>query len=163
MPLPIFPTEAGVPGDGSLIAVYGGSPASTEVIGGLIHHAHVLESHPYTGVTLAGSTGKRGEPIQYNGVTVWLQGSLLLNTRGDPTVSDYADILTRWTTIRDKFLLANFELFVYYHPDAPATYRKYKSLNTAFIHSYWANPVTLTYLIGAATTDKTLYTTAPGA
>jgi hypothetical protein len=163
MPLPLFPTETGVPGDGDLLAIYGGSPASTEVVGGLIHHAQVIESYPLAGLAIAATFGKKGEPLLYNGVTVWIQGSLLLNTRGEPTTSDFADMLSRWTTLRDKLLLTNFELFLYYHPSSPTTYRKYKTVNTAFLHSFWTNPVTLSYLVGLTTTDKTLYTTAPGA
>ena len=159
-PLAIFPTESGVPGDGSLLAVHGGG--STEVVGGLIHYAQVIEAYPLTGVTLGTTMARRGEPLLADGVTIWVEGSLLLNERGEPTTSDFTDILSRWTTLRNKLLLANYELFVYY-ATSPATYRKYKSVNTVFLHCAWSNPVTLTFLLGAATSDTTLYTTAPGA
>jgi hypothetical protein len=164
MPLPIFPIEAGSPGDGSLIAIHGGGPASTEVLGGVIHLAQAVEAYPVTGANIPVTGGRQdGEPLGTDGVTIWIKGSLSVDLCGEPAVTDYADMLARWTTVRDKLRLANYELFLYYRTDAPATYRKYKTVNTVLLRCYWNNPVCLSYTLAAFTTDKTLYTTAPGA
>src|SRR5437867_763168 len=131
MALPIFPIESGAPGDGSLIAIHGGVPtATTEVVGGVIQIAQAVESYPVPGITIPVSHGFEREPLSSTGVTIWIRGSLLLNIQGESTSSDYADMLARWTVIRNKLQLANYELFLYYHPAAPATYRKYKTVNT---------------------------------
>jgi hypothetical protein len=161
MPLPIFPTESGVPGDGSLVAIHGGG--STEVLGGLILFAQALEMRPTIGVLAPAGPIHKGSPLLLDGVTIWIEGALLLDTRGEPTVTDYADMLSRWTTVRDNLLLTDYELFTYYHPSSPTTYRKYKTVNTYFLRSWWNNPVCMHFLLGGVTTDKTLYTTAPGA
>jgi hypothetical protein len=162
MPLPIFPYEEGAPGDGSLIAIHGGG--STEVLGGLIHLAQAVEAYVVAGANIPTAGGRsEGDPLGTDGVTLWIKGSLYLNIRGEPTVSDYADMLARWTTVRDKMRLANYELFLYYRTASPATYRKYKSVNSVLLRGYWSNPVCLCYTLGAFTTDKTLYTTGPGA
>ena len=162
MTLPIFPAEEGTPGDGNLIAVHGGMPPTTEVFGGLIQLAQAVELYPQPGVGFPVPNGTVGEPLIADGVTIWLQGSLLLDVRGEPTVTDYADMLNRWDAVRNKLLLSGYELFLYYHPSAPATYRKYKDLNTYLIRGYWSNPTCFSYLVAAVTTDKTLYTTGPG-
>jgi hypothetical protein len=162
MPLPIFPTESGAPGDGNLIAVHGGLPAATEVLGGLIQMAQVIESVPSPGISIPVSHGFEGEALTTNGVTIWIRGSLNLTIHGEPTVSDYADILARWGTVRAKLLQTGYELFLYYRTAAPATFRKYKLVNTTLLRSYWNNPVTLSYTLAAVTNDKTLYSTAPG-
>jgi len=162
MPLPIFPNEAGVPGDGHLLAIHGGSPATTEVLGGLIHYARVIEIYPQGGVGLTTPTGKKGDPLIDAGSTIWIEGSLLLDERGEPTVADFSDMLDRWNTLREKFLLSNFELFLYYHPASPTAYRKLKSVNTYHLQSYWNNPSCVQYRVALVTTDRTLYTTGPG-
>ena len=162
MPLPIFPTEEGVPGDGSLMAIHGGSPATTEVIGGLILFAQAVEIYVQPMVGFNVRNGRKGEPLLDDGLTIWVEGSLLMNVRGEPTTSDYADMVARWDTIRAKLLLANYEFFAYYHPSAPATYRKFKNVNTYLLRSYWNNPTALHYLFAAVSTDRTLYATAPG-
>ncbi len=162
MPLPIFPTEEGAPGDGHLVAIH--HTGSTEVIGGLIQAALAVEYYVASGANVAITSNHRfGDPLSTDGLTIWLKGSLLLNVRGEPTVTDYADILSRWDTVRAKMLGINYELFLYYRTASPATYRKYKSMNPVVVRSHWDNPVTLTYILAAVTTDKTLYTTAPGA
>src|SRR4051794_8128873 len=161
MPLPIFPTVNGAPGDGDLIAVYGGG--STEVIGGLVHHAQAVEAYAVPGLATVTVGTAVGQPLVAAGVTLWLKGSLLLDPDGTPTTTDFADILTRWATVQAKLLLANYELFLYYRTASPATYRKYKTVNTVFLHSFWNNPTSLSYLLAATTGDRTLYTTAPGA
>ena len=161
MPLPIFPTEEGVPGDGNLIAVYGGG--STEVIGGIVQFLQAVEMHPLVGVLTLVPTLQKGQPVTNDGVTVWLQGSLLLDVRGQPTVEDYADMLDRWDAVRAKLLLADYELFMYYRTASPATYRKLKTVNTYMLKAYWDNPVCLSYLLLAVTSDTTLYDTEPGA
>jgi hypothetical protein len=160
MPLPIFPTEEGVPGDGNLIAIYGGG--STEVFGGIVQFVQAVEMYLIPGVMSFQPRLQKGQPLHSDGVTIWLQGSLLLDVRGQPTVSDYADMLSRWDTLRAKMLLADYELFLYYRTASPATYRKFKTVNTYMLKAYWDNPVCLSYLLVAITTDKTLYTTAPG-
>jgi len=160
MPLPIFPTEDGAPGDGGLIAIHGGG--STEVIGGLVQVANVIEIYPQAGVGPFTPTLRKGDPVIGDGITIWLQGSLLLDIRGEPTVTDYADMLSRWDTVRAKMLLPNYELFLYYRTASPATYRKFKSVNTYLLRAFWSNPTTLSYTLAAITSDKTLYTTAPG-
>jgi hypothetical protein len=162
MPLPIFPAEAGTPGDGSLIAIHGGSPASTEVVGGLIQLAQAVEMYPQLGTVFPSPDPRSPEPLLGDGVTLWIQGSLLLNVQGEPAVTDYADMLSRWTTIRDKLLLSNYELFLYYHPASPTTYRKYKTVNTYLVRSFWNNPAGMSYIFAAVSTDRTLYTTGPG-
>ena len=161
MPLPIFPTEDGAPGDGDLLAIHGGG--STEVIGGIVQFAQVVETYPQIGVGTFTPTLRKGEALHSNGVTIWLQGSLLLSTLGEPTVTDYADMLSRCDTVRAKMLLASYELFLYYRTASPATYRKYKSVSTYFLRSFWNNPACLSYTLAAVSTDKTLYTTEPGA
>jgi hypothetical protein len=161
MPLPIFPTEEGVPGDGNLIAVYGGG--STEVFGGIVQFVQAVEMHPLAGVFAFQPSLLKGQPVTNDGVTVWLQGSLLLDVRGQPTTEDYEDMLDRWDTVRAKLLLTDYELFLYYRTASPATYRKLKTVNTYMLKSYWDNPVCLSYTLLAMTTDTTLYTTAPGA
>lgn len=161
MPLPMFPTESGAPGDGDLLAIHGGG--STEVIGGLILFAQAVEIYTTGGIGLVLDMGQKGAPLLENGCTVWIEGSLNLDVRGDPTVSDYADMLSRWTTVRNKLLLANYELFLYYHPSSPTTYRKLKTVNTYLLRSFWNNPMSLHYVFAAVTADKTLYTTGPGA
>jgi hypothetical protein len=163
MALPLFPTEAGVPGDGNLVAIYGGSPASVEVIGGIIRQAQVVEAHPQAGATVPPPQGHFGEPLTGDGVTIWLSGSLHLDVHLAPTVSDYADLLARWATVRAKMLLASYELFLYYRTAAPATYRKYKEVKPLLVRSTWSDPVSLSYVLAAVSSDKTLYTTAPGA
>jgi hypothetical protein len=160
MPLPIFPTEIGAPGDGDLIAIYGGG--STEVIGGIIQYAQVIEINPHPAIGAFTPTIRKGDPLLSNGVTIWLQGSLLVDIRGEPTVTDYADMLSRWDTVKAKMLLTDYELFLYYRTASPATYRKFKSVNSYLIRPTWNNPVCLSWLLAAVTTDKTLYTTAPG-
>ena len=161
MPLPIFPIEEGAPGDGNLIAIYGSG--TTEVFGGVIQVAQVIEIYPQAGVGPFTPTLKKGDPLLGSGLTVWLQGSLLLDIRGVPTVDDYATMLSRWDTIRAKALLTNYELFLYYRTASPATYRKLKSVNTYLVRAFWNNPTCLSYTLAAVTTDATLYTTAPGA
>jgi hypothetical protein len=154
--------EDGSPGDGNLIAIHGGG--STEVLGGLIHLAQAAETYVVSGANLPATGGRYdGDPLGTDGVTLWIKGSLYLNIRGEPTVTDYADMLSRWTTIRDKLRLTDYELFLYYRTDAPATYRKYKAVNTVLLRCYWSNPVCLCFTLAAFTTDKTLYTTGPGA
>jgi hypothetical protein len=161
MPLPIFPTEEGVPGDGNLLAIHGGG--STEVIGGIVQFLQVVEMYPLVGVMSFQPQLVKGQPVHGDGITIWLQGSLLLDVRGQPTTDDYDDMLDRWDTIRAKALLADYELFLFYRTASPATYRKLKTVNTYMLKAYWDNPVCLSYLLLAVTTDKTLYTTAPGA
>jgi hypothetical protein len=161
MPLPLFPAEDGAPGDGNLIAIHGNS--STEVIGGLVQFAQAVEISPLMGVIPWAPTIRNGYPLHGDGVTIWVQGSLLLDIRGQPTVTDYADMLSRWDTVRAKLLLTNYELFLYYRTASPTTYRKYKSCNTFLLRSVWNNPSCLSYTFAAVTTDKTVYTTAPGA
>jgi hypothetical protein len=158
--LPMMPTAEGAPGDGNLVAIHGGG--STEVFGGIIHLCQVVEMTPPGGSSFTMPAARIREPILANGVTIWIRGSLHLNLLGEPTVTDYADMLTRWTTIRDKMLLSNFELFVYYRTASPATYRKYKTVNAAVIRAFWDNPVGMSYAFAGVTTDKTLYATAPG-
>jgi hypothetical protein len=161
MPLPIFPTEEGVPGDGNLIAIHGSG--STEVFGGIVQFVQAVEMYPVAGGLGFQPYLQKGQPVHGNGVTIWLQGSLLLDVRGQPTTEDYADMLSRWDTLRAKMQLTNYELFLYYRTASPATYRKYKTVNTYMMKAYWDNPVCLSYLLVAVTTDKTLHDTAPGA
>ena len=99
---------------------------------------------------------RRGEPLTNNGVTIWLQGSVLSDLRGVPTAADYAAAIARWDTIRAKLITANYELFLYYKP-ATGLYRKYRSVNTVLLFADWGNPLGLGYLLGATTTDKVLY------
>jgi hypothetical protein len=162
MPLPLFPIEDGAPGDGNLVAVYGGTPAGLEVVGGLIQAAQVVETYSGMGPAVPVPTGRRWEPLSGDGVTIWLQGSLLLDLHGEPTVTDFADMLARWDAVRAKLRSPGYELFVYYRAAAPATYRKFKNVSTVILRSFWNNPSCLAYVLGAHTTDKTLYTTAPG-
>ncbi len=162
MPLPMFPVEEGVPGDGNLVAIYGGGPPSVEVIGGVIHHAEVVQTHPHASATVPTPQGRFGEPLGGNALTIWLSGSLNVKYFGDATVTDYVDMLTRWDTVKAKMLLADYELFVYYRTAAPATYRKFKLVNPVILRSQWHNPFSLSYTLAAITTDKTLYSTAPG-
>lgn len=162
MPLPVFPAEADVPGDGRLVAVYGGSPAAVEVFGGLIHFAEVVQIHPYGGIGLMTRTGRRGEPLLENGATIWIGGSLGVDVRGVPAVSDFADVLARWDQLRAHLLLPDLELFVYYHPDPPVTYRKLKHVHAYLIQSAWNDPCGVRYVIAFVTPDRMLYTTAPG-
>ncbi|MCS6976045.1 MAG: hypothetical protein NZM31_03415 [Gemmatales bacterium] len=162
MSLPVFPAEQGVPGDGSLIAVYGGSPAGVEVFGGLIHFAQVVQIHPHGGIGLMTRTGRRGEPLLDNGATIWIEGTLGVDLRGEPVSSDFAEVLQRWDVLRGRLLAPDLELFVYYHPDPPATFRKFKDVNAYLIHSGWDDPCGLRYLVAFVTLDRTLYSTAPG-
>ena len=117
----------------------------------------------WAGVLFATPELHKGRALHPDGVTIWLQGSLHLDIRGQPTVTDYADMLSRWDAVRAKLLLTDYELFVYYRTASPATYRKYKTCNTHFLRAQWNNPVGLSYLFAAVTTDRTLYATAPGA
>jgi hypothetical protein len=158
----MFPTESGVPGDGSLIAIHGGSPATTEVIGGLILFNQAVEIYPQGGIGVVTRYGRKGEPLFDGGWTIWIEGSLNLDIHGDPTVSDYADMLSRWDTVRAKLLLIDYELFLYYHPSSPTTYRKLKLCNTYLLRCFWNNPVCMHYVFAAITADRTLYTTGPG-
>ncbi len=163
MPLPIFPTEEGAPGDGNLIALYGGSPTPTvEVLGGIIQVCQVVETTPPSGSSFIMPEARLPEQLVANGVTIWIKGSLHLNIRGEPTVSDYNDMLTRWKTVRDKMKLPNFDVFVYYRTASPATYRKYKTVSAAIIRAFWNNPVGISYVFAGVTSDKTLYETEPG-
>jgi hypothetical protein len=156
----MFPNDVGAPGDGNLVAVHSGG--STEVFGGLIHLAQVVETYPKAGVTIPTPSGRKLEPLTGDGVTVWIEGSLSVDIRGEPTVSDFLSVLERWAAVRDKLRTTDYELFLYYRTASPATYQKFKTVNTAILRSYWSNPVCLSFLLAAFTTDKTLYTTGPG-
>jgi hypothetical protein len=162
MSLPIFPAEQGVPGDGRLIAVYGGNPAEIEVFGGLIHYAQVVQIHPQGGIGLLTRTGRRGEPLLDGGATLWIEGTLGVDLRGEPLGSDFGEVLQRWDALRARLLSPNLELFVYYHPDPPATYRKLKEVNAYLIQCAWDDPCGIRYLAAFVTLDRTLYTTPPG-
>lgn len=162
MSLPIFPAEQGVPGDGRLIAVYGGNPAEIEVFGGLIHYAQVVQTHPHGGIGLWTRTGRRGEPLLDGGATIWIEGTLGVDLRGEPDAPDFGEVLQRWDALRTRWLAQNLEFFVYYHPDPPATYRKLKEVNAYLIHCGWDDPCGIRYLAAFVTLDRTLYTTPPG-
>jgi len=162
VPLPIFPVETGTPGDGQLVAVYGGTPAALEVFGGLIHVAVAIETYPQPGATVPVYGGHLAEPRTSDGLTLWIRGSLLLDAHGQPTTADYADVLSKWQSLSARLRSMDYELFVYYHPDPPVTYRKYRGLRTVELRCQWNNPVTLSYTLAAVSSDRTLYTTAPG-
>lgn len=155
-----LPVEAGRPGDGSLLAVHGGAPPTTEVLGGLVGELRVIEGYGRAGVEVAATRGRFGDALLADGVTIWLRGRLLLPAA--PTPADYATLLARWTAVRAKLRLSSFELFTYYHPAAPAGYRKYKAVNCQFIQATWTDPTGLPYVIAAVTSDATLYETGPG-
>src|ERR1051326_4923608 len=72
MPLPIYPTEQGAPGDGSLIALYGGG--TTEVVGGVVTLAQPVEAYSPLGAIVPSPQGLIGEPLSLTGVTIWLRG-----------------------------------------------------------------------------------------
>lgn len=162
MPLPSFPTQAGAPGDGNLVAIHGGMPPTTEVIGGQIERLSVIETYPEPNSIWAAPTPRFGVPLTPDGVTLWLTAALLVGLHGQILDPDWAVMLARFNTVRAKMRLASYELFVYYHPAPPTTYRKFKSVNPVYLRSYWSDPTTLRFTLGAITTDKTLYSTAPG-
>jgi hypothetical protein len=148
------------PGSGGLIAVYGGSPAGTVTLDGAIQHAEVVETFGTLPAAPPG-TARRGDPLIDDGVTIWLQGVFPAAPTGVPTDAARSAILATWDTLRAKLLSSGYELFLHYQPSVPL-YRKHRLMGTVVLRAHWADPLGLVYVLGATTTDRTLYTNAPG-
>jgi hypothetical protein len=151
-----------IPGAGQLIAIYGGSPAATIILDGALLHAQVVETFGNLPATPPG-TARQGDPLIADGVTIWLHGAFPAQPSGVPTADTRANILATWDAIRNQLLTPDYELFLHYDPGAAPLYRKYQQLNTAVLRAHWADPLGLVYLLGAVTTNRTLYTSAAGA
>jgi hypothetical protein len=158
--MPIILANESSPGSGGIVAVYGGSPAGTLVVGGAVQQLEVVETFGTLPATPPG-TARRGDPLVGDGVTLWLHGVFPAAATGVPTTATRAAVLATWDTLRAKLLGSGYELFLHYQPATPL-YRKHRVVNTVVLRAHWADPLGLVYLLGAVTTDRTLYATAPG-
>jgi hypothetical protein len=158
--MPIILANESSPGSGGIVAVYGGTPAETLTFGGAIQHAEVIETFGTLPATPPG-TARRGEPLVADGVTIWLHGVFPAAPTGVPTTATRDTILQTWDALRTKLLSTGYELFLHYQPAMPL-YRKHRVVNTVVLRAHWADPLGLVYLLGATTTNRTLYTSAPG-
>jgi hypothetical protein len=148
-----------MPISGDRLAIHGGSPAATMTLGGTIHRAEVIETFGDGSIVPTGKA-QFGEPLISDGVTVWLEGFFPTSSDGLPTVEDRATILSNWDTLHAKLIGADFQFFLHYEPGDDALFRKYQSLNTVLIRSYWADPVGFLYQLAAVTTNHTLSATS---
>jgi hypothetical protein len=162
MRLPIFPAQSWVPGDGRLLAVYGGSPPALLVVGGLVHLARVVETYPRDGVAPLTRTGRRGDPLVESGITVWLEGTLGVDHLGRPDTDDFGQVLARWQPLQTLFRSSPLELFLYYHPQPPETYRKLKQLELFSLETAWDDAGGIRYLAAFVGPDRSWYHTPPG-
>lgn len=158
--MPTILSSVSTPGAGGLVAVYGGSPAGTLAFDGALQSAEVVETFGTLPATPPGAA-RRGDPLIDDGVTIWLHGVFPAAPTGVPADATRADILATWGTLRAKLLSSGYELFLHYQPATPL-YRKHRLVNTVVLRAQWADPLGVVYVLGAATTDRTLYSSAPG-
>ncbi len=152
---------AGVPGSGQLVAIYGGSPAGTLAFDGVMQEVQTVETFG-TWPGVPAGTAKPGDPLIADGVTIWLRGVFPAQPTGVPVAQSRATTLATWDSLRAKLLSANYELFLHYEPGGSQLYRKHRSMNTVVLRAHWADPVGLVYVVGATSSQRTLYTSAPG-
>ena len=90
-----------------------------------------------------------------------MEGYFPTSDAGEPVVQTASEIHDTWNDLRDLLASSDYEFFTHYLPGGSAFYRKYQSMTTVLLRSNWADPLGVTYVLCATTSDKTLYATAP--
>jgi hypothetical protein len=159
--MPSFWSNLEAPVMCSRLAVYQSSPATTLTLPGIVRRLQVVESFG-SSLALPGIDARFGDPLIANGITIWLEGYFPTSSSGEPVVQSASDLHTTWNSLRSQLQASSYEFFTYYLPGALPFYRKYKTVSTALLKSQWADPLGITWLLAATTSDKTISLSGEG-
>lgn len=146
---------------GDRLAVHQSSPATTLTLPGIVRRLQAVESFG-SSLDLPALSARFGDPLIANGITIWMEGYFPTSASGEPVVQTASELYSTWDDLRELLASTGYEFFTHYLPSGTAFYRKYKTMTTVLLRSHWADPLGVTYMLCATTSDKTLYTTAAG-
>lgn len=155
---PRFPERRGSPGDGSLVWYVKADESEELAFGGIIQHLETIDARSFVGLSLATLEGRFGRPLHADGTTIWLKGTLHVDLNGRPQSDSFRDAIDAWNALRGKlFTASDYILQVYRRAGAEEVLKcSYSGVQTVFLHCLWHSNVSLSFVLGAYTTNRTL-------
>jgi hypothetical protein len=165
---PRFPERNGAPGDGALAWYVKADETDELAFGGIIDHLETIDARSFSGLNLATFDGRFGRPLHPDATTIWMKGTLHVGLGGKPLSASFKDAIDAWNVLRGKLFTADAYILQVYRQSGATQVLKcsYAGVRTVFLHCFWHSNVSLSFSLGAYTTDRTLSVSAtavPGA